>query len=138
MLKGDGPPLNPRPNFIDQKVLYSIFFDAHGPVAQIIVPKGRTINRDFYANNCLSEVEKHYWEQKPKSGPRGLKLLHDNAKPHKTKLVKSVLEKMRVVELEHPAYSTDLAPCDFWLFARLKKTLQTSILRIVIDLGKRS
>ena len=27
VLKGDGPPLNPRPNFRDQKVLYSIFFD---------------------------------------------------------------------------------------------------------------
>ena len=73
VLKGDKPPLNPRPNFRDQKVLYSIFFDAHGPVAQIIVPKGRTINGDFYANNCLSEIEKHYWKQRPKSGPRGLK-----------------------------------------------------------------
>ena len=135
VLKGYGPPLNPRPDFRDQKVLYSIFFDAQGPVAQIIVPKGKTITGEFYANNCLTEVEKHYWERRPKSGPRGLKLLHDNARPHKTKLVKSVLERMKITELEHPAYSPDLAPCDFWLFSRLKKDLAGKHFKNRIDLG---
>ena len=47
VLKGERPPVNPRPDFRDQKVLYSIFFDAHGPVAQIIIPKGSTITGDF-------------------------------------------------------------------------------------------
>lgn len=135
VLKGERPPLIPRPDFRDPKVLYSIFFDAQGPVAQIIVPKGKTINGEFYAYNCLSEVEKYYWERRPKSGPRGLKLLHDNARPHKTKLVKSVLESMKVTELEHPPYSPDLAPCDFWLFARLKKDLAGKHFKNRIDLG---
>ena len=135
VLKGDGPPLIPRPDFRDQKVLYSIFFDAQGPVAQIIVPKGKTITGEFYANNCLSEVDKHYWQRRPKSGPRGLKLLHDNARPHKTKLVKSVLEGMKITELEHPPYSPDLVPCDFWLFSRLKKDLAGRHFKNRIDLG---
>ena len=135
VVKGEAPPLNPRPDFRDQKVLYSIFFDAHGPVAQIIVPKGKTITGDFYVNNCLSEVEKHYWERRPKSGLRGMRLLHDNARPHKAKLVKSELDRMRVVELDHPPYSPDLAPCDFWLFAKLKKDLAGRHFDSRIDLG---
>ena len=111
VVKGEAPPLNPSPDFRDQKVLYSIFFDAHGPVAQIIVPKGKTITGDFYVNSCLSEVEKHYWERRPKSGLRGMRLLHDNARPHKAKLVKSELDRMRVVELDHPPTRFFLAFC---------------------------
>ena len=135
VLKGERPPVNPRPDFRDQKVLYSIFFDAHGPVAQIIIPKGSTITGDFDVNSCLSEVEKHYWERRPKSGTRGLRLLHDNARPHKTKLVKEELDRMRVIELDHPAYSPDLAPCDFWFFAKLKKDFVGKHFQSRIDLG---
>ena len=42
---------------------------------------------------------------------------------------------MRIVELKHPAYSPDLAPCDFWLFARLKKDLAGKHFKNRIDLG---
>ena len=73
VLNGERHPVNPRPDFRDQKVLYSIFFDAHGPVAQIIFPKGSTFTGDLYVNNCLSEVEKHYWEWRPKSGTQVLR-----------------------------------------------------------------
>lgn len=105
VVKGERPPVNPRPDFKKQKVLYSIFFDVHGPVSQIIPPKGSTITGDFYVNSCSSEVEKHNWERRPKSGTRGLRL--------ETKLVKAELDRMRVTEFDHPAYSPDLAPSDF-------------------------
>jgi hypothetical protein len=55
---------------------------------------------------------------------RGLFLLHDNAIPHKADIVKIFLESKRVTVLNHPSYSPDLAPCDFFLFLRLKKHLQ--------------
>ncbi|KAI6651395.1 Transposase [Oopsacas minuta] len=71
----------------------------------------------------VKEVEKHSWERRPKSGPQGMRLLDNNARRHKTKLVNSELDRIRVVELDHPPYSPDLAPCDFWLFAKLKKDL---------------
>ena len=74
-------------------------------------------------NECLSEVEKLYHNRRARTGTRGLRLLHDNARPHKTKLVREKLDRMRVVELDHPPYSPDLAPCDFWLFPKLKKHL---------------
>ena len=50
-------------------------------------------------------------------------------------LVKSELDRMRVVELDHPPYSPDLAPCDFWLFAKLKKDLAGRHFDSRIDLG---
>ena len=47
--KGATPSTNPRPDFRSMKVLYCIFFDAHGIVASICVPKKRTITGQFYA-----------------------------------------------------------------------------------------
>ena len=40
-------------------------------------------------------------------------LLHDNAPAHRLVSVKDFLAKNNVTTLEHPPYSTDLAPTDF-------------------------
>ena len=37
--KGVDPPMIPRHDFRDPKVMYCIFFDSSGPVCQICVPK---------------------------------------------------------------------------------------------------
>ena len=56
---------------------------------------------------------------------RGVRLLHDNALSHKVAIVREYLKEEKVVELPHPPYSPDLAPCDFFLFPRLKRKYQT-------------
>ena len=117
------PPMIPRPDFRSSKVMYCIFFDGYGPVAQIIVPKGQTITGNFYTSQCLREFEQILFKRRPSTGAKGLKLLHDNARPHKTKQVKAKIASMGMVELEHPPYSPDLAPCDFYLFPKLKEYL---------------
>ena len=43
--------------------------------------------------------------------------------PHKAKLTTTYLNKRGFSVLEHPPYSPDLAPCDFWLFPILKNRL---------------
>ena len=45
------------------------------------------------------------------------------------------MDRMRVIELDNPAYSPDLAPYGFWLFARLKKNLAGKHFQSWIDLG---
>ena len=55
---------------------------------------------------------------------RGIVLLHDNARPH-TALQTQVLlrEKIHRDIFEHPPYSPDLAPSDFFPFPKLKELL---------------
>ena len=50
-------------------------------------------------------------------------LLHDNTSSHKCEVVKSFLASEKEKVLNHPPYSPDLSPCDFFLFPRLKKML---------------
>ena len=54
----------------------------------------------------------------------GLILLHDNATPHKSWHVTSVIDEYKWETFKHPAYSLDLSPCDFNLFPELKKPLR--------------
>ena len=56
-------------------------------------------------------------------GWSGVHLLHVNASSHKCVVVKIFLASEKVNVLNHPPYSPDLSPCDFFLFPRLKKML---------------
>ena len=44
----------------------------------------------------------------------------DNAPVHNSILVIDYLTKMGIKTVPHPPYSPDLAPCDFWLFPKLR------------------
>ena len=44
----------------------------------------------------------------------------DNALVHNFILVTDYLTKMGINTVHHPPYSPDLAPCDFWLFPKLR------------------
>ena len=44
----------------------------------------------------------------------------DNALVHNSILVADYLTKMGIKTVPHPPYSPDLAPCDFWLFPKLR------------------
>ena len=62
-------------------------------------------------------------EHGPNKGRSGVHLLYDNASSHKCEAVKSFLASKQVKVLNHPPYSPELSPCDFFLFPRLKKML---------------
>ena len=44
----------------------------------------------------------------------------DNAPVHNSILVTDYLTKMGIKTLPQPPYSPDVAPCDFWLFPKLR------------------
>jgi hypothetical protein len=45
-------------------------------------------------------------------------LHHDNAPAHDALRVSEFLAKNYVTKTDHPPYSSDLPPCDFWLFPK--------------------
>ena len=89
----------------------------------------------FYCTQVLTEVNKHYKESGPRTGPHGIKPLHDNASSHKTKQVTAYLEDIEMKALNHPPYSPDLSPCDFWLFSKLKNHLSGKEFTTRMDIG---
>ena len=108
---------------ISSKKMYAIFFKSSGPVVQVPCPSGHTGTGRFYKNSVLKKVKEFYNKKRPSKGWSGVHLLHDNASSHKCEVVKSFLAPEKVKVLNHPLYSPDLSPCDFFLFPRLKKML---------------
>ena len=108
---------------ISSKKMYSIFFNSSGPVVEVPCPSGRTVTGRFFKNSVLKKVNEFYNKKRQSKGWSGVHLLHDNASSHKCEVVKSFLASEKVKVLNHPPYSPDLSPSDFFLFPRLKKML---------------
>ncbi|KAJ4442071.1 hypothetical protein ANN_11937 [Periplaneta americana] len=51
-------------------------------------------------------------------------LMHDNAPAHRAIIVKNFLARHNITALDHPPYSPDLSPPDYFLFPRLKSHLK--------------
>ncbi len=54
----------------------------------------------------------------------GIWLLHDNAPVHMADVAQVALHEAGFRQLQHPPYSPDLAPSDFYLFRYLKPHLK--------------
>ena len=121
--KGSRRPCIAKRTMSVKKVMYAIFFTNQGHAIQIAVPKGKSVNAKFYKGKVLHKLKKYFAKRRPATGLRGVRLLHDNASSHKAAIVGEFLKQEKVVVLPHPPYSPDLAPCDFFLFPRLKKHL---------------
>ncbi|KAG5305838.1 MOS1T transposase, partial [Pseudoatta argentina] len=76
-----------------------------------------TITGDRYRLQ-LMRLSRALKEKRPLYAQRHDKviLLHDNARPHVAKPVKTYLETLKWEVVPHPPYSPDIAPSDFHLF----------------------
>ena len=96
------------------RMLYAIFFDSKGPVLQIPVPKGSSVPGKFYRESVLTQLVDFSQKRRPRTCVHGIKLLHDNAPAYKSTNVQEYLKESGLDVLDHPPYSPDLSPCDFW------------------------
>jgi len=80
------------------------------------VPEVQTVNQVYYKavlTNLLEQVRR----RRPKMWKNGSWVLYqDNAPAHNALSVKMFLMKPKITVLEHPPYSPDLAPCDFFFY----------------------
>lgn len=105
------------------KVVASVFWDAEGIIKIEYLEKGATITGSYYAKQIkrLREAIKEKRRGKLRAGV----LFHqDNAPPHKAGVAMAAIHDAGFECLEHPPYSPDLAPSDFYLFPRLKEDLR--------------
>jgi len=50
-------------------------------------------------------------------------MIHDNARPHTAPAMQNLITTFGWEQFDHPPYSPDLAPSDFYLFLHLKSFL---------------
>ena len=82
------------------------------------------VNKEYYVE-VLREFRKRFSRKRPALFKSGQWHFHrDNAPVHNSILFIYYLTKMGIKRVPHPPYSPDLAPCDFWIFLKLKENLR--------------
>ena len=102
------------------KLLMIPFLDSTGMIYMHWVPTGQTVNKEYYVE-VLREFRQRFRRKRPalfKSGQ--WHFYQDNAPVHNSILVTDYLTKMGIKTVPHSPDSPDLAPCDFWLFPKLR------------------
>ena len=102
--------------------MFCLFFKSTAPALIHKIDKGKTIDHNYYIDNCLIPVINEI-RKKEKSFRTKYKMLHDNGSPHTHRDVVDYLTEEGIEIIPHPPYSPDLAPCDFWLNDYIKNKL---------------
>ena len=119
---GDSAPEVPRIMTPYGKVMLSTWWDSEGIVMTTFYGKGQTMNGEIFAHE-IDRLKEELKSKRRGKLTRGVNLLFDNAPIHKCHVAKDAVAKNKFLILDHPPYSPDLAPSDYWLFAQLKSKL---------------
>ncbi|UYV73896.1 hypothetical protein LAZ67_11001326 [Cordylochernes scorpioides] len=104
------------------KTMIIVFFDIRGIAHCKFVPQGQTVNSAFYLE-VLRRLKRRIARVRTDIKDT-VKLHHDNATSHTAFIITNFLARSNTSVIPHPPYSPDLAPCDFFLFPRLKRDMK--------------
>ena len=93
-------------------------------ILEDFLEKGSTINSASYCDLLANRLKPAIRTKRQGLLSKKVLLQHDNARPHVAKATIETINKLGFEVLEHPAYSPDLAPSDYHLFAPLKDALR--------------
>jgi len=102
-----------------RKVLASIFWDQDGILLIDYLPKGQTINAEYYSF-LLVDLKDILKGKRHGKATKEVLFLHDNAPAHRALATQKKLAYLGFQCLDHPPYSLDLTPSDYHLFSGLK------------------
>ncbi|XP_063387179.1 histone-lysine N-methyltransferase SETMAR-like [Cydia fagiglandana] len=121
--KGERPPKKFKVQKSASKLMATVFWDCDGILLIDYLEKGSTINALYYAD-LVRQVRQAIVEKRRGKLRKGILFLQDNAPVHTAHVARRALKEVGFDEIDHPPYSPDLAPSDYFLFNNLKKELR--------------
>jgi len=110
-----------------------VFFDLDGIVRAKFVPRNTTVSYEYY-KGLLDHLRNDVHKKWPEKWANSFILHHDNAPCHTSLLVLQFLSNKNIMMCPHLPYSPDLAPCDFWLFPKVKMTMKVKHFELIQDI----
>ena len=151
--KGDrqARPAKARRQRSVRKSMLTVFMDKKGVVLAEFLPPGTTVDTDHYLE-VLQRLKENIRQKRPqlwgrvgRGRTRPFLLHHNNASSHTSNRTIAFIGESNIEMVAHTPNSPDLAPCDYFLFPRLKAELrgvrhanvaemQRSVLRVLCQI----
>ena len=121
---GHKPKTTAKPNRFGRKAMLCVFWDQRGMIWYELLKPGETVDGARYQRQ-LADLNSAIHRKRPEYADRRHKVifLDDNAPPHRTRATRELVETYDWEPLVHAAYSPDLAPSDYHLFASMGHAL---------------
>ena len=100
----------------------TVFWDNHGVILVNYFEKGKIIIGAYYAT-LLDKLKTELAEKWPHWQKKKILFHQDNASSHTPAVPMAKIHELRLELLDHPPYSPDLAPSDFFLFPHIRIAL---------------
>jgi hypothetical protein len=101
------------------------FFDCEGIVYKEFFPPVQAVHQHYYLE-ILKRLMKQVRQKRPERWRNHDWFLdHENAPANTTFSLQRFLVAKNMAVIPHPPYSSDLDPCDFFMFPRLKSKLKS-------------
>jgi len=106
------------------KAMLIVFSNIQGIVHKEFLPPGQTVNDKFHCE-VLKWLREGIWRKCPDKWKNNNWFLHhDNVPAHTALVVQQFLTSKNITVIPHPPDSPDLAPCEFFLFPKMKLWLK--------------
>lgn len=115
--KGEAPEPTAKAPLSQRKVMLCLWWNYAGIVHWELLPRNTTVTADVYIQQ-LDRLNQALQQKHPKIDK--VEFLHDNAPAHRSKQTSQKLLELGWTVLNHPPYSPDLAPSDYYLFRSLQ------------------
>jgi histone-lysine N-methyltransferase SETMAR len=104
--------------------MIAVFFIATRLMVLKSLPHGQSFTHGYFVSEIVPAFTKEtlrFWRHHP-----GVTFsVHmDNSRCHTGRMAAPEFDHQRLGRTDHPPYSPDLSPCDFWLFGFLKEKLK--------------
>jgi histone-lysine N-methyltransferase SETMAR len=125
---GAAPPKKARRSRSVGRTMFAIFFSINGIVASVPLEERATVTSAWYVEKCLPKVFEAMAPGEDQKKLFKTKFLHhDKALAHTAKKTQEFIGASGVNLVSLAPYSPDLAPCDFWLFPKIKAKLRGQV-----------
>ena len=119
-------PGSPRPKKVRStqyaaKVMFIVADDIDVTILHHAVPLRQTVNAVYYCTFMQHHLRRALRRKRRHLVIHNPIFLHDNARSHTAAAVTVLLRSWQWEILEHPPYSSDMSPCDYDLFVKVKE-----------------
>jgi len=121
---GDRPEV-PRRIISDEKYLIIVACNFRGEHYFEVIPRGTGINAEVYCTFL-----QHMMDVRRRGN---LKIMHDNARPHKARMTENFLEENGIDRLPQPPYSPDMNLLDRFIFRNMEAQRKDYVIADIND-----